>query len=76
MKYKKPYFDKSDGTRIDPPLPMLEIGLNLFLKIFEKEIKDLSSWKRQPSLSQLILDRSTWLFWHPDVRLENALNPL
>ncbi len=66
MKYKKPYFDKSDGTRIDPPLPMLEIGLNLFLKIFEKEIKDLSSWKRQPSLSQLILDRSTWLFWHPE----------
>lgn len=72
MKYKKPYFDKEERFRLTPPLTMVEIGIGLFLKMFESEIKDSDTWKRQPSLSQMILHRTTWLFWHseemPEIR--------
>ncbi len=72
MKYKKPYYDQGENFRPTPPLPMVEAGVGIFLKIFEDEIKDYETWKRQPWLSQLILHRSLWLFWHseevPEIR--------
>ena len=65
MKYKKPYFEK-DGYRPTPPLPMVEIGVGLFLRAFQKEIEDIQNWKRQPSLSQIIVERCTHLFWETE----------
>ncbi|MCG2688572.1 hypothetical protein L6250_02985, partial [Candidatus Parcubacteria bacterium] len=64
MKYQKPYYSENERFRPTPPTPMVQVGVGLFLRAFKKEIKDDTSWERQPSLSQLIMHRGTWLFWN------------
>lgn len=66
MKYKKPYYDTGKRFRPTPPLIMLEIGLGVFRKTFEQEIQDNETWKKHPALSQLIMDRSLYLFWNQE----------
>lgn len=65
MKYKKPYFDKGSYRPV-PPLPMVEIGIGSFLRAFHDEIRDTQTWKRQPWLSQVIMERCTHFFWEAE----------
>jgi len=65
-KYKKPYYDGGPKHRALAPLPMVTVGLSLFLQVFADEITDTASWAKQPTLSQLILHRTIWLFSHTD----------
>ena len=65
MKYKKPYFDKG-SCRPAPPPVMVKIGIDSFVQAFHQEIKDTQTWKSQPSLSWLIMERCEHFFWETE----------